>query len=496
MANTLYLTISLDKDCSTNVDLPDNVGHLSLVYKGGNQEQTASRTSKRPTEILYKDEENISERSEASYRVYDREKISKLLTKEFTAKQLIEFCQRESSFRAIYNQVFEMREISEIVKRIDDYAISQEEVQTLLDWAKKMNPSKYNHYEPYFKQPRSSPFQKRPDPSLYGYLDNKGDEPVDLEKRLKEHSLNQELDLYQRLQRVEETAKEIWKERRLFWFTDHGVAHSKRIIDHLGLILSDLQETRRKLTPHELYILLAACYLHDIGMQDFRIDGRGMEDFTVKDYDLIRQRHPERATELIIQRTIRRELDNFHIDLDDDDYLTPIALVCRGHGSKYFEDTVEELRATSYSPDGRPFRGDLLTSLLMIGDELDLHERRAKFPEEMNQSPVSALHHHIHHYVIGVGVRSGSVSKERQIYLSMQFPAESEDLDYPIWIEEWLTKKLQRQIKRTTKIIEKTTDGELKLSEEIIIRRSFDPYKRRRELPKPAQEFLKDELGR
>src|SRR5689334_12503955 len=132
--------------------------------------------------------------------------------------------------------------------------------------------------------------------------------PLKLEQELRtscEHA-DPPLDLYKRLERVRASAEKIWEVQRLAWFTDHRAAtHSRKIIDHLGNLLVHLQSTAQKLTPHELYVLLAACYLHDIGMQDFKTeDGRGVDQLTPQDYNQIRKAHPRRARELIIARTL------------------------------------------------------------------------------------------------------------------------------------------------------------------------------------------------
>ena len=122
-----------------------------------------------------------------------------------------------------------------------------------------------------------------------------------LEQHLKElcEQHKPALDLHKRLERVRISAETIWHEQRLTWFTDHrATTHSQYIIEHLGTVLEHLQTTSRSLNPHELYVLLAACYLHDIGMQDFgSIDGRGGGQFNEADYKHIRKNHPQRGRE-------------------------------------------------------------------------------------------------------------------------------------------------------------------------------------------------------
>src|SRR5207247_1512336 len=141
---------------------------------------------------------------------------------------------------------------------------------------------------------------------------------------------------------------------------------------------------------------------------------------------------------------LERDRDEFRIDLDDDpQYLLPIALVAQAHGTAFYEETIGELRSLSVSPGNTPLRGDLLASLLLIGDELDLHEERAAFPPEFSHSPISSLHHHMHHYVTRVEVVPGATPKYRRIRLTLQYPLNSED--YQAEIRHWLGKKLMRQ---------------------------------------------------
>jgi hypothetical protein len=316
-----------------------------------------------------------------------------------------------------------------------------------------------------------------------------------LESKLEEVCARDGLDLHKKLDRIKRSTADIWAVPRLIWFTDHTISHSERIIELLAQIVANLQETNQALTAIELYILLAACYLHDIGMQDFKADGRSMDSFTIKDYELIRRQHPARGRELILHQSWQHGRDQFHIDLDDNPSFTvPIALVSQGHGSDFFETSVKSLTEMPHSPGGKKIRGPLLTALLLIADELDLHEERARFPKEMDLSPVSALHHHLHHYVADVRVITGNSKQERKIALSLDFPAGSDEYAEPLRI--WLTSKLQRQLRRTAQIIEAATDGELRWSPGIDVRVTTDSYGIRRPLPRVALVEVMHQLAK
>ena len=74
-------------------------------------------------------------------------------------------------------------------------------------------------------------------------------------------------DLQSKLNSIKSAASEIWKVSKLQHFTKHGMGHSESIITILNLILGDMRTIEKRLSEHEIFILLASTYLHDIGMQ-------------------------------------------------------------------------------------------------------------------------------------------------------------------------------------------------------------------------------------
>jgi len=90
---------------------------------------------------------------------------------------------------------------------------------------------------------------------------------MNLEDKLKSNS-----ELSSCLDEIVKSCNKIWDNIQLPWFTKHDVSHSKEIIHLLGQILAPIEDTSQKLNEHELFILLASAYLHDIGMQNLKID--------------------------------------------------------------------------------------------------------------------------------------------------------------------------------------------------------------------------------
>ncbi len=75
--------------------------------------------------------------------------------------------------------------------------------------------------------------------------------------------------LKSKFETIERAASKIWETQKIQHFTKHGIRHSKNIIRILNLILGDMnmRTMENKLSQHEIFILLASAYLHDIGMQ-------------------------------------------------------------------------------------------------------------------------------------------------------------------------------------------------------------------------------------
>ena len=107
------------------------------------------------------------------------------------------------------------------------------------------------------------------------------------------------------------------------YYTDHSVDHSNRVIGILGGLVDVLMTSTSRLSITEVYILLAAAYLHDIGTQDeLSEQGNQVE---------IRKRHHELTEEIVLQSvsSYERRLDLGIISIPG--LLHMISLVAKGH---------------------------------------------------------------------------------------------------------------------------------------------------------------------
>jgi hypothetical protein len=299
-----------------------------------------------------------------------------------------------------------------------------------------------------------------------------------LEGRLKALCLDprgeRETALDRDLARIRDCQRQNWSPILLTWFTDHtSEGHSRRIVDLLGRAIGE----QDLLTRNELFVLLAACYLHDLGMQDGKIDGRGLETMDSSWWQTVRERHPKRSRQLIIDRTVARLRDQYDIGIpENSDFLEPIAIVAESHGSKFFEADIEELRLRDLRPGNEPARLRGIAALLLMGDELDLHRNRvdSAWPKDLLElSAVGQLHFHAHHYISRVDITRGLPSALRCIAIHFTFPARS--AAYGAEMKEWLARRLLRQIRRTNPVLAEEFDGHflwqerLSLTEETVV---------------------------
>ena len=202
-------------------------------------------------------------------------------------------------------------------------------------------------------------------------------------------------------------------------FTLHNEVHS----DNLVLLLGDLStRLTSKLSDYESYLLVAAAYLHDIGM----FVGAGRFNATMlpdmagslkvcpcdqcdggSQYQASMQgKSVDQQIRVVHHLVSARMIDEdgaaqFHLPKDD---LPHIITVCRGHRKADLTGRECDCYKTVPTKFG-PVRRDLLASLLRLADALDFYPDRA--PERVFRerawdflsNPV-ALKHWLHHYFV------------------------------------------------------------------------------------------------
>jgi hypothetical protein len=228
---------------------------------------------------------------------------------------------------------------------------------------------------------------------------------------------------------VRAAAERIWKAPLHRYYTDHTVAHSDRVIALLDGLTAGMRGTDQRLVPSEAFVLLAAAYLHDVGMQD--------ERFADGDLEAVRAAHHEVTAEWIY-RTLEAPETVVDLGLPDDPGLVEaVALVAKAHRRV-------DLGASDYDPfphGGETVRPRLLAALLRFGDELDIDHRRVDLALlKLMAPPVeSQLHWWKCQYVSGVSI------VDEYIRIAYRFPRsrpDYEDLIIPL-VETEVRQKLE-----------------------------------------------------
>ncbi len=215
------------------------------------------------------------------------------------------------------------------------------------------------------------------------------------------------------LANVRAAAERIWRVPLHRYYTQHGPAHSERVVALLDGLTAGMMATPQRLSPGEAFVLLAATWLHDVGMQDERFAGGDLEQ--------IRAAHHQVTAELIY-RAAQDPAQAFRLGLPDDPGLVEaVALVAKGHRRA-------DLAAAEYEPlihGGETLRLRLLAALLRFGDELDIDHRRVDLEliRVMRLPVESQFHWWKCHYVSGVSI------EDETIRIAYRFPHERPDYE-------------------------------------------------------------------
>ena len=191
-----------------------------------------------------------------------------------------------------------------------------------------------------------------------------------------------------------EAALEIWSVPKHAYYTDHSVTHSDRLITKLDELTRGVMHSAQPLSGSEIYILLAAAYLHDIGMQNERSEGGDLES--------IRKVHEEISYQMIVGSLQNPERYRSLNLLPEPDIVEAVGWVSKGHRKTPLDsDHYEEFRLGDDL-----VRPRLLAALLRLADSLDIDCRRVVMENlKLAEIPIESRYHwHRCYYVVGVSV--------------------------------------------------------------------------------------------
>jgi hypothetical protein len=218
-----------------------------------------------------------------------------------------------------------------------------------------------------------------------------------------------EADQRRALENVRAVAARIWAHPLHRTCADHGVSHSERVIALLGGLTAGMMATDKRLSAAEVWVLLAAAYLHNIGMQH--------NTFAESSFEEVRLEYGERTAEMIFA-VFKDPKEAFPISLADDPAICEaVALVARGQGQvNLLSDEYDDLVS-----GGGNLRLRLLAALLRFADALDIDHRRVDL-ERMKLVTLPAesrLRWWKCHYVGGV-----RIDDNEYIRIQYRFPSE------------------------------------------------------------------------
>ena len=187
-------------------------------------------------------------------------------------------------------------------------------------------------------------------------------------------------DLQVRLNLIIQTVPYFWEQGPHRHFTNHGPSHSERVHrQKLAQLAQELPEARR-LTTDEVFIVSAAAWLYEIGMQSPNLkpvlgfDYRPGDSLSFSQLQQIREKK-HLLTERLIIDSVRSDYQGPPLQLGlirpADDYTRLIAEVCRWCSDEPLEDVPETLPV-----NGVDVRVRLLVALLRLADQLYIDSSR------------------------------------------------------------------------------------------------------------------------
>lgn len=253
------------------------------------------------------------------------------------------------------------------------------------------------------------------------------------------------------LMEIRRRADEATRTTILPHFTDHTLAHFDRVAVHFTSLIQPNLSSKFALSPDEIFVGIAACYLHDVALQSTRATPSArVDDLDVEDLLEIRKKHGELAAAWI-EEWLRGgpKFDDIRLPPLGIDYNSVskglgsfVADLCRFHSGKPRELTNQpHLSSTIRLP--------ILLPLLRMADALDLDSRRVRMEnlDLWRVSPESLSHWWTHHYVSSV-----QIDEIGTIRVSMRFPKEI-SLPFIEYFLKRVVDEIERELKPAQAIL-------------------------------------------
>lgn len=285
--------------------------------------------------------------------------------------------------------------------------------------------------------------------------------------------------LAEELDAITQEALNLWQSQYLRTYTAHGEPHILQVEANLDALTRPLQASQQhKLKPEEIFVVIAACYLHDIGMQLGERDAR--------------EKHAQYAFDLILNSHACHMGEDRQVTLpiNDRNARQAIAVVARGHWTT-FAVALDSTDAMKGNTEGRL---RLLGLLLAIADLLDLSPERATFYKSIHQfdklAPVAELHQTMHELVrvFRITAPNGAIPEELQYQLEW-----SDDSETTRTISDWVLHWFHSQWRVVAPLLNLESNGRIRWATPWTIVKFRQPVGPLLQLSDSSQKILRAE---
>ncbi len=242
-------------------------------------------------------------------------------------------------------------------------------------------------------------------------------------------------------------------------FTDHSFLHSMNVLDYCNRLIGDDQI--RKLYPEECYVLIMACYLHDIGMG---ISDREFTEFSKElDFGDYFDNH-NKENDAAIVRDFHNEYSGLFIrkysklfDIPSAEMTRAIIQVSRGHRKT---DLLDRSEFGDIQAGDAIIRTAYLSAVMRLADEIDVASDRNPillFGDKTPTEEVSIVEFGLHESILHVDVGEDAVTLHTR----------PKTLEYRLKIEK-LADKITDTLNYCRTVAEQTSDLRIRQSRVII----------------------------
>ncbi len=258
---------------------------------------------------------------------------------------------------------------------------------------------------------------------------------------------------------VAKAASEIWDEQHHRTFTTHGLPHYTQVERNLDALTAPLQRSNAPLIAEEIYVLLCACYLHDIGMQLERPDAR--------------ERHAQYSYEMILNSEVwvDEKKRTATLPILGTNARQSIARVARAHWSNF----ALALPSEDFIHNTVKGRLRLLGCLLATADLLDLSPVRARYFNSQHRlgklDPTAELHQKMHSYVRGFEIKAADTTTP-DLHFSLAWQSDDQVIRE---VCGWVMRSFEREWRLISPILRTESGGAIRWQQDSWAVVKFHP---------------------